>query len=77
VSGQDEVTVRRLDETAVYGWAVTATRRGRERAVALTCGGALGNALATLCARHAAEAYRIDQVEIDDALLEAMSHAAE
>jgi len=65
-----KVIVRSLEADAFYGFAVTATRSpgGREHCVAMTCGGALGRALATMCAAHAAEALQIDDIEMDPAL---------
>ena len=69
-----KLTIRPLEADGVYGWSVTTTTTppGREYCVAMTCGGALGKALATLCARHVAEAYGIDEIEADDELIKGL-----
>lgn len=69
-----KITIRPLEADGVYGWSVTLTTTppGREYCVAMTCGGALGKALATMCARHVAEAYGIDEIEVDDELIKGL-----
>lgn len=68
-----KLTILPLEADGVYGWSVTMTTTpGREYGVAMTCGGALGKALATLCARHVAEAYGIDEIEADDELIKGL-----
>ena len=69
-----KITIRPLEGDGVYGWSVTMTTTppGRDYCVAMTCGGALGQALATMCARQVAEAYGVDEIEADDELIKGL-----
>jgi hypothetical protein len=71
---EEKVFVRRVPEAGGdYGWTVSVVRatgryKGKEHCLAILCGGTVGVALATLCARHIAECMMIDAIEVDSDL---------
>lgn len=70
----ESVLINRIPEPeGGFGWRVSVIRatgrhKGKEHCLALVCGGAIGKALATMCARHVAEAMRIDEIHTDPEL---------
>lgn len=67
---EERVIARKVPEPGDVGWTVAVIRatgrhKGKERVLAMLCGGNVGRVLALMCARQIAETMMIDQIEID------------
>lgn len=71
---KETVFIKRVPEPGSNtGWVVSVVRavgphKGKEKVVAMLCGGAHGKHLALLCGRATAETMMIDNVEVDTEL---------